>query len=104
MKKMALTLQKLIIQQNVQLQTPAHSLGLQSSLCQRKWKICVSHCEKMALTLQKLVIQQNFQLLTPPPPIVWVSSPLCIYRNGKFVSAIVKKWKNGPTLQKLVVK
>ena len=63
---MALTLQKLVVQQNVQLLTPPQSLGLRSFLHQQKWKICIGYCkkmvdgrvkmEKMALTLQKFVI------------------------------------------------
>ena len=69
-RKMVLTLQKLVIQQNFQLLTPPKSgspVVLVSTemenLHQPLWKNV-----KMALTLQKLVIQQNFQLPTPHPP------------------------------------
>ena len=37
----------------------------------------------------KLIVQHNFQLLIPPK----FGSP--VHRNGKWKSAIMKKWENG---------
>ena len=89
--KMALTLQKLIVQQNFQSSSPpgetkSGSLVLPPKVCLREMEnLCqpLRKNGKMALTLQKLIVSKI------------IRAPQNLVLNGKFVSAIEKKWKNG---------
>ena len=55
----------------------------------------------MTCNLQKIVVEQskisNYQ---PPPQFL---GPLCVDRNKKLASAIMKEWKNGPHFTKKIV-
>ena len=112
---MAITLQKLVIQQNFQLASPPKSGSPVLPMSTEMENLCqpLRKNGKMAITLQKLIVQQNFQLPSPPKsgspvlPVLMETENLHwpLRKNGppKSGSLVLPVSEMALTLQKLIV-